>query len=68
MISQSNRCSEILKKLSLNPIIEDEFMDTEVTFSNYIHEIVRSYEKISEKNFVINSEKFKNPVKSHKSY
>ena len=67
LISQSNRCSEILKKLSLNPIIEDEFLDTEVTFSNYIHEIVRSYKKISEKIFVINSEEFKNQVKSHKS-
>tara|TARA_B110000438_G_scaffold291090_1_gene327602 strand:- start:95 stop:1381 length:1287 start_codon:yes stop_codon:yes gene_type:complete len=67
LISQSNRCSEILKKLSLNPIIEDEFLDTEVTFSNYIHEIVRSYQKISEKIFVINSEEFKNQVKSHKS-
>ena len=67
LISQSNRCREILKKLSLNPIIEDEFLDTEVTFSNYIHEIVRSYQKISEKIFVINSEEFKNQVKSHKS-
>jgi len=67
LISQSNRCSEILKKLSLNPIIEDEFLDVEVTFINYINEIVRSYQKISEKIFIINSEQFKNQVKSHKS-
>ena len=43
LVSQSNRCSEILKKLSLNPTIEDEFLDSEITFKDYIDEIVRSF-------------------------
>ena len=32
LVSQSNRCSEILKKLTLNPNIEDEFFDNEIIF------------------------------------
>lgn len=67
LLSQSNRCSEILKKLSLNPTIEDEFIDSEITFYDYIYQIVKSYEIISEKNFIINSEKFKDPLKYYKS-
>ena len=67
LVSQSNRCSEILKKLSLNPNIEDIFFDAEVSVYDYIFEIVRSYEEISDKEFIINTEEFKNKVKSAKS-
>jgi len=67
LVSQSNRCSEILKKLSLNPIIEDEFIDSKTSIDNYVYEIVRSYEEISEKKFTVNLEEFKNPIKSYKS-
>ena len=42
---QVERCGEILKKLSLNPDIEDEFIEYELTLSNYINEIIRSFEK-----------------------
>jgi len=67
LISQSNRCSEIIKKLTLNPMIEDEFLDNEVSLDNYIEEIVKSYKEISNKKFIINLEEFKNKIKSHKS-
>jgi len=67
LISQSNRCSEIIKKLTLNPVIEDEFLDNEVSLDNYIEEIVKSYKEISNKKFIINLEEFKNKIKSHKS-
>ena len=67
LISQSNRCSEIIKKLTLNPMIEDEFLDNEVSLDNYIEEIVKSYKEISNKKFTINLEEFKNKIKSHKS-
>jgi len=67
LVSQSNRCSEILKKLSLNPNIEDKFIDSEVSFENYIEEIVRSYEEISDKKFLINIDNFKNPINFTKS-
>jgi len=67
LISQSNRCSEIIKKLTLNPVIEDEFFDNEISFDIYIEEIVRSYREISNKKFIINLDKFKNKIKSSKS-
>ena len=67
LVSQSNRCSAILKKLTLDPNIEDEFFDNEISMDNYIKEIVRSYEEISDKKFVINLKEFKNKVKSYKS-
>jgi len=67
LISQSTRCSQIIKKLSLNPVIEDEFLDNEVSFDIYIDEITRSFKEISDKNFSINLENFKNKVKSYKS-
>tara|TARA_Y100000590_G_scaffold253378_1_gene284643 strand:+ start:3529 stop:4818 length:1290 start_codon:yes stop_codon:yes gene_type:complete len=67
ILNQSNRCSEILKKLSLNPVFEDEFIDLDVNLSNYVHEIVRSYQKISNKKFIINTEQFKNQIKFYKS-
>ena len=67
LVSQSSRCSEILKKLSLNPDIEDEFIDFNISLNEYIQEIVNSYEKISKKNFLINSDEFKNRIKIYKS-
>ena len=67
LVSQSNRCSEILKKLTLNPTIEDEFFDDEITFEDYVKEIVRSYQEISDKKFVINLDKFDKKIKSFKS-
>ena len=67
LISQTNRCKEILKKLSLNPHVEDEFLDSEVAFKDYIIEIVRSFEEISKKNFLLNFNEDKNPIKTYKS-
>ena len=67
LVSQSNRCSEILKKLSLNPNIEDGFIDSNLSFYDYVNEIVRSYKEISSKAFIINSEKSENPINTHKS-
>ena len=65
--AQSKRCREILKKLSLNPSIEDEFLNTSLTLSDYINEIVKSYEEISKKTFSINLENYKNPISTNKS-
>ena len=67
LISQSNRCREILKKLSLNPNIEDGFIDSNLSLNDYVNEIVRSYQEISNKEFVINLEYYKNPINTHKS-
>jgi len=67
LVSQSVRCREILKKLSLNPNIEDEFINSNLSLNDYIYEIVRSFQEISEKNFIINSDQFKNPIKLYRS-
>jgi len=67
LVSQSIRCREILKKLSLNPNIEDEFIDSNLYLNDYVKEIVRSYQEISNKEFIVNLENYKNPIKTHKS-
>ncbi len=67
LISQSKRCREILQKLSLNPQIEDEFLNTSLSLKEYVSEIVRSYKKISKKEFVIDLENYKNPINISKS-
>ncbi|MDC0054764.1 ATP-binding protein, partial [Candidatus Pelagibacter sp.] len=67
LISQSNRCREILKKLSLNPKIEDEFLNINLSLNDYLSEIVRSYQEFSKKEFTINLDDYKNPIKSNKS-
>jgi len=67
LVSQSIRCREILKKLSLNPNIEDGFIDSNLSLLDYVNEIVRSYKEISNKEFVINLEDYNNPINSSKS-
>ena len=67
LLSQVNRCNDILKKLTLNPIIEDEFIDNNITIKEYITEIVKSYEEISNKEFILNfkqDSKYINFIKS----
>ena len=53
LISQIDRCGEILKKLTLNPVIEDEFIDSDLSMAEYINEIVKSFQEISKNSFVI---------------
>ena len=63
LISQSSRCGEILKKLSLNPKINDDFLDADVDLYEYLNEIIRSYKEISDKKFVFNTDNHRNPIK-----
>ena len=67
LISQSERCNKILKKLSLNPHVEDEFIGSEFTFQDCLNEIIRSFREIGNKNFFFNTEKNNNPIKFHRS-
>ena len=53
LISQIDRCGEILKKLTLNPVIEDEFIDSDLSMVEYINEIVKSFREISKNSFII---------------
>ena len=67
LISQVDRCNEILKRLSLNPIVEDDFIDKNISLHDYVKEIVNSFKEISDKNFVINVEQDYNSFEISKS-
>ncbi len=67
LVSQSNRCGEILKKLSMNPKIDDGFLDSNLNLYDYLNEIIRSFEEISKKKFIFNTESYNNPLKTEKS-
>ena len=65
--SQVERCNQILKKLSLNPNEEDDFIDEDLTLKDYIRDIVTSFKETSDKEFVLNFDKDKYSKKITKS-
>ena len=67
LVSQIERCSEILKKLTLDPIIEDEFIDRDLTIGDYVKEIVKSFQETSKKEFIINYDQYSNLLHFTKS-
>ena len=65
--SQVERCNEILKRLTLNPVEEDEFIDKDINIRDYLNEIISSFKEISKKEFVFNFDQDSNPKKISKS-
>ncbi len=65
--SQVERCNQILKKLSLNPYEEDDFIDEDLTIEDYLKEIVSSFKETSSKDFILNFDQNSNPKKITKS-
>ncbi len=65
--SQVERCNQILKRLSLNPVEEDDFIDKDLTMRDYINEIVSSFKEISNKKFICNFDQDSNIKKITKS-
>ena len=65
--SQVERCNEILKRLTLNPVEEDEFIDKDLTMRDYLSEIISSFKEISKKRFIFNFDQFSNVKKITKS-
>jgi two-component system, sensor histidine kinase RegB len=65
--SQVERCNEILKRLTLNPVEEDEFIDKDLTMRDYLSEIILSFTEISKKKFIFNFDQFSNSKKITKS-
>ena len=65
--SQVERCNQILKKLSLNPNYEDEFIDENFSIKDYLKEIVLSFKETSNKDFILNFDQDTNPKKMTKS-
>ena len=66
LVSQVERCGQILKKLSLNPSQEDDFINQELSISDYVSEIIKSFREISKKEFVINLSQDSNSFKISK--
>ena len=67
LISQIERCSVILKKLTLNPIIEDDFIDRDLTIADYLNEIIKSFKETSKKEFIVNFDQNSNSLRIIKS-
>jgi two-component system, sensor histidine kinase RegB len=65
--SQVERCNEILKRLTLNPIEEDDFIDKDLTMVDYLSEIISSFRESSKKNFIFNFDQYSNVKKITKS-
>ena len=67
LVSQIERCSAILKKLTLNPTVEDDFIDRDLTMLDYINEIIKSFKVTSKKEFIINFDQYSNSLNITKS-
>ena len=67
LVSQVERCNQILKRLSLNPNEEDDFIDEDLTLREYLKEIVSSFKETSDKNFILNFDQDSNSKKITKS-
>jgi len=65
--SQVERCNEILKRLSLNPVEEDNFIDKDLAIKDYLYEIISSFREISKKKFILNIDQDSNSKKITKS-
>ena len=67
LASQVERCNQILKRLTLNPVEEDEFIDKDLSMKDYISEIISSFKEISKKKFIFNFDQYSNSKKITKS-
>ncbi len=65
--SQVERCNEILKKLSLNPSEEDDFIDEDLYMKDYLKEIILSFRETSKKKFFLDLDQDLNSKKITKS-
>ena len=65
--SQVERCNQILKKLSLNPNEEDDFIDEDLCLKDYLKEIIFSFRETTDKEFFLNLDQDSNQKKITKS-
>ena len=65
--SQVERCNEILRRLTLNPVEEDIFIDEDLSMRDLLKEIILSFKEISNKNFYFNFDQDKNSKKITRS-
>ena len=67
LVSQVDRCNDILKRLSINSTLEDDFIGKDLSLKNYLKEIINSFKEISDKNFTLNIEQDTNSFDIKKS-
>ena len=67
LFSQVERCNQILKRLSLNPVEEDDFIDKDLSMRDYLNEIVSSFREISNKKYIFTFDQDFNNKKITKS-
>ena len=61
LISQTKRCSEILKNISQKKIINDEFLSS-MSFEDLLEEIIKSFKESSEKNINLKTDRDINKI------
>ena len=61
LISQTKRCSEILKKISQKKIISDEFLSS-INFEDLLEEIIKTFQESTEKDIKLNTDKDINKI------
>ena len=61
LLSQTKRCSEILKNISQKKITNDEFISS-MTFEDLLEEIIKSFKQSSEKEIRLNTSKDTNKI------
>jgi two-component system, sensor histidine kinase RegB len=66
LISQTKRCSEILKKISKKQIKEDEFISS-IQLEDLLEEIIHSFQETSSKDISLDSDNDKNKINTQRS-
>jgi len=66
LISQTARCSEILKKISKKQIKEDKFISS-IKLEDLLHEIINSFQETSSKTISLISDNDKNKINTKRS-
>ena len=66
ILEQAKKCGDILKKISQNQIIDDEYVKN-ITLQDLLFEITKSFESITEKNLNLNLENAKKRISIKRS-
>jgi two-component system sensor histidine kinase RegB len=61
--SQVERCNQIIKRLTLNPNEEDDFIDEDLRIRDYLRNIVSSFKETSYNEFILNFDQDSNSMK-----
>ena len=66
ILEQAKKCGDILKKISQNQIVDDEYIKN-ITLQDLLFEITKSFESITEKNLNLNLENAKKRISIKRS-